>query len=225
MLHLGTIRGTTMTVDPSFFFLLVFFLVMNYEPERGMLYAVLWIPVLFVSVLVHELAHASMFGIFGYGPSRVILGGMGGVTINEGRVRHVRPGHDFIISVAGPLSSVVLAFATGMLLVQFPRLQLDPMLRELIPMFISANWLWAFLNMIPLKPLDGGHAVRSFFRIFMKERGAFIVAAWIGIICGALIALYLALSRNFFMALFIALMAFRQFQQWQEFRARGVIGD
>lgn len=214
-----------MTVDPSFFLLLVFFLVMNYRPERGMLYALLWIPVLFVSVLIHELAHASMFGIFGYGPSRVILGGMGGVTINEGRVRHVRPGHDFIISVAGPLSSVVLAIASTMIWRSVPQVQTDPMFRQLVPMLVSANWFWAFVNMIPLKPLDGGHAVRSFFRIFMKERGAFIVAAWIGIVVGALITIYLAVNRNLFMALFLGWMTFQQFQQWQEFRERGVIGD
>jgi len=225
MLHLGTIRGTTMTVDPSFFLLLVFFLVMNYQPELGMRYALLWIPVLFISVLVHELAHAAMFGMFGYGSSRVILGGMGGVTINEGRVRHVRPGHDLIISVAGPLSSVLLAIAFTLLAIRVPRVYADPMMRALIPMMISANWFWAKINMIPLKPLDGGHAVRSFFRLFLKERGAFIVAAWIGITVGAVIALYLAMNRRFYMAMFIAFMTFQQYLQWQEFRARGVIGD
>ena len=225
MLHLGTIRGTTMTVDPSFFLLLVFFLVMNYQPELGMLYAVLWIPVLFISVLVHELAHASMFGLFGYGSSRVILGGMGGVTINEGRVRHVRPGHDFIISVAGPLSSVVLAVAFTILAMRVPRVYADPMMQALIPMMIGANWFWAKVNMIPLKPLDGGHAVRSFFRLFLKERGAFVAAAWIGIVAGAAITVYLAINRNLYMALFLAWMTYQQFQQWQDFRERGVIGD
>jgi Zn-dependent protease len=223
MLHLGTIRGTTMTVDPSFFFLLIFFLVMNYRPELGMRYALLWIPVLFVSVLLHELAHAAMFGLFGYGPSQVVLGGMGGVTVNQTAGRDTRPWHDVVISVAGPLSGLALALLAGWL--QLQRIGADPMMRAFLPMLQSASVFWAVLNMIPLRPLDGGHATRSFFRMFMKERGAFIAAAWIGMIGGAAATILCAINRQFFLALFIGWMTFQQFQQWQDFRERGVIGD
>ena len=59
MLHLGSLRGTSIDVEPNFIILLIFFVVMNYNPELGIHYALIWIPILFVSVLIHELAHAA----------------------------------------------------------------------------------------------------------------------------------------------------------------------
>ena len=58
MLHLGSISRTSIDIDFSFFILIVFFVVMSYDPNVGIEYALLWAPVLFISVLVHELAHA-----------------------------------------------------------------------------------------------------------------------------------------------------------------------
>ena len=48
---------------------------------------------------MHELAHAGTIGAFGFGPSRIILAGLGGVTFNE---RRAKPWQDLLISLAGP---------------------------------------------------------------------------------------------------------------------------
>ena len=105
-IHLGTILGTTITLDFSFLILIVFFVFSDIQ-TAGVRYALLWVPVLFISILFHELAHASMIGILGFGPSQILLEGIGGVTVNE---RRARGWPDLLISAAGPASSFLLAW-------------------------------------------------------------------------------------------------------------------
>ncbi len=222
MFSLGTIRGTTMHVDFSFLILIVFFVAANYRPALGIQFALLWIPVVFVSVLIHELAHATAIGLFGYGPSHVVLGGMGGVTVNE---RKARPWHDMIISLSGPISSFLLAAAMYYIL-NAALVQRDPMLREFVPRMLWANLFWGVFNLIPIAPLDGGHAVRNFFRSFLSETRAFVIAVWIGMTGGAAAAIVAAVVfRQIFIAAFLAWFVFVNFQKWQTFRRQGYPGD
>ena len=222
MLHLGSIGGTTLRVDPNFFLLIVFFVVATYDPQLGMKYSLLWVPVLFVSVLVHELAHAAMIAIFGYGASDVILGGMGGVTINQ---RQARPWHDMLISLAGPASSFAMGFGAVYLFRGMPAVRQDPFFSAIIPTFASANFFWGQLNLVPMNPLDGGHAVRNFFRMFLTERKAFVIAVWIGMIGGAAAAVFYAMGRQIFLTIFIAWLVYVQYQAWLYFQKHGVPGD
>lgn len=222
MLHLGSIGRTSIDVDFSFFILILFFVVMSYDQSRGIEYALLWAPVLLISVLVHELAHAAMIAILGYGASRIILGGMGGVTIND---RRARPIHDFLISAAGPVSSFGLAFLVFWLYNLVPAIQSDKFLNALVPYLYSANLFWGKFNSIPVPPLDGGQAVRSLLRTFLKEKPAFLIAVWIAIVAGAAVAVYAALNQQFFIALFVAWFAWQNYQAWQYFREHGIPGD
>src|ERR1043166_9353466 len=105
-IHLGTIFGTTVALDFSFLILIVFFVFSSTE-QMGMPGALLWAPVILISILFHELAHAAMIGILGHGSSEIILEGIGGVTINQ---RQSRPWQDMIISAAGPAASFLLAW-------------------------------------------------------------------------------------------------------------------
>ncbi|HEX7154174.1 MAG TPA: site-2 protease family protein [Thermoanaerobaculia bacterium] len=223
MLHLGTIRGTTIAIDFSFIILCIFFVVMNFNAQRGIQYALLWVPILFISVLVHEAAHASMFGLFGYGSSEIVLGGMGGHTLN--RNVHTKAWHDLLISAAGPLSNFGLT-ALAWVVMRNTGLMADPFFNALLPLLLWVNVFWGVFNLIPLKPLDGGHAIRSFTRLFMSDRKSFVVSIWIGIVVGSICALAAAvLTRQYFIALFIAWYVFMNFQAWQDFKERGYPGD
>jgi Zn-dependent protease len=222
MLHLGSIRGTSIDVDFSFFILIFLFVVLNYRADQGIHFALLWIPIIFVSVLIHELAHAGMIGAFGFGSSQIILGGMGGVTMNA---RRAAAWQDMLISLAGPVSSFGLYFLTAWLTGSFTVMQQDPMLKELMPRLAIANLWWGVFNLIPTPPLDGGHATREFFRTFLSERTAFIIATWIAIVAGALIAILFFRGRNYFVALYIAWFAYSAFQRWQEFQRSGTPQD
>ena len=222
MLHLGSIRGTTIDVDFSFGFLVLLFVVLNYNAAQGIHYALLWIPILFLSVLVHELAHAAMIGAFGFGSSQIILGGMGGVTINR---RRAKAWQDLFISIAGPASSFVLWWLCDWAGDHVAIVQNDRMLRELFPRMELANFAWGLFNLIPVPPLDGGHATRDFFRTFLSERTAFVIAIWIAMVGGGLIVALMLLNQQFFIALYIAWFVYMAFQSWQYFREHGVPGD
>ncbi|HSP15118.1 MAG TPA: site-2 protease family protein [Thermoanaerobaculia bacterium] len=222
MIHLGSIRGTTITVDLSFLILVALFVASDYDPKAGIQHALLWAPVLFISVLIHELAHAAMIGAFGYGPSEIVLGGIGGATMNK---RTAKSWHNVIISLAGPVSSFVLAWSIAILIHRVPFAHRDPMMIEFLPLLARANLWWGIFNLFPIAPLDGGHAVRSFLRIFLREGTAFTISTWIAIVVGVLVALAGLYFRFIFLTVLIAWYVFMNYQQWRHFREHGTPGD
>jgi Zn-dependent protease len=222
MLHLGSIRGTSIDVDFNFFFLVLLFVVINYDQQLGVQYALIWIPVIFVSVLIHELAHAGMIGLLGFGSSHIVLTGMGGVTMNQ---RRAKPWQDLLISLAGPVSSLLLWIICGWAAYNIAFFRTDKMFRVLMPLLSRMNFLWAKFNLIPVPPLDGGHATREFFSMFLSPRLAFIISIWIAFIVGGGIALWLAIGGQYFIAMYIAFFIYMAWQQWDYFKRHGVPGD
>ena len=222
MIHLGSIGGTAIRIDLSFLILVGLFVASSYNPTQGIQYALLWAPVLFISVLIHEFAHAAAIALFGYGPSEIILGGIGGVTINK---RRARPWHDMVISLAGPLASFGLAWLVAQLFMNMPYARRDPMLLAFLPVLSRMNYLWGILNLMPVAPLDGGHAVRNFLRMFLADRVAFVISVWIAIVAGILIVIAGLRTGYVFLALLIAWYVFMNYQQWQYYRKHGYPGD
>ena len=222
MLRLGSIGKTSIDVDISFLILVAFFVATYYNPRQGIEYALLWIPILFLSVLLHELAHAAMIAIFGFGGSSIVLAGMGGVTINE---RRARPWQDMLISLAGPAASFAIAWICALVSNHIPYARQDPALLAFLPLMYSANIAWGIFNLFPVPPLDGGQAVRNFFRTFLDERKAFVGSVWIAIVVGTLIAVAALLARWFFLGILMAWYVWTNWQAWTEYRQRGFPGD
>lgn len=208
-LHLGSILGTTITLDFSFIILIVFFILSDIQ-DMGMPNALLWAPVLFISILVHELAHAAAIGAFGYGASAIVLGGIGGMTINP---RQAKPWHDMLISAAGPLSSFALAFLITLL----PPLR-DPFFQALLPVLLWANIVWGIFNLLPVGPLDGASILRNFLRLFLRDRTSFMISVWTSIVVGSVVALLGLTGRQFFLAMLMAWYVWSSWSQWQFFR-------
>ena len=218
MIHLGSIGKTSIDVDFSFLILAAFFVFSFYDPKRGIQYALLWVPVLFLSILLHELAHAGMIALFGYGASQVMLAGLGGVTLNK---RIAKPWHDMVISAAGPVASFVIALGAALLL----RVVHDAMLLAFLPLLATANVAWGVFNLIPVAPLDGGGIVRNFFRIFLREKTAFLVAIWVSFIVGLLVIALGIWVKYWMMSFLVAWYLWMNWQQWQYFRTHGFPGD
>lgn len=210
MLRIGVLGRTTIDVDVSFLVLIGLFVFNSYE--SGLEVALLWVPVLLVSILGHELAHAAVIGLFGYGPSRIVLLGTGGVTINQ---RRSKPWHEVLISVAGPASSLVVAIAAVVAL----RFISGSTAIAFCTLLYRANLFWCMLNLLPIAPLDGGHALRHLLRMFISETAAFSAAIWIGVVTGIAVVVYSALTGEWWVAVIMAFYAFRNFQAWQMSRS------
>ncbi|HEY8131243.1 MAG TPA: M50 family metallopeptidase [Thermoanaerobaculia bacterium] len=214
-IHLGSILGTTITLDFSFIILVAFW-VMSYIQAAGVQFALLWIPVLFISVLFHELAHAATIGLFGFGPSQIMLQGIGGVTINE---RRARPWQDLFISAAGPLSSFLLAFLVRLAMLNIPYLSRDRFFLSFLPLLAQANILWGFFNLLPVAPLDGYGILRNFLRMILSERVAFLIAIFTSMIVGGLLVVISVYLKQPFMALLLLWFVRSSYLQWQFFRS------
>jgi Zn-dependent protease len=214
-IHLGTIFGTTIALDFSFLILIVFFVMTDIQ-QAGMRYALLWIPVLLISILVHELAHAAMIGALGFGSSSIILAGMGGATYNE---RRARPWQDLLISAAGPASSFLLAWIVTLIEANVAVASRDPFLIALLPLLAQANLWWGIFNLLPIGPLDGNGILRNFFRLFLAERPAFIISIWISMLVGLAVFILSLISRQIFIALLVAWYVRMSWMQWEFFRS------
>jgi len=215
-IHLGTIFGTTIALDLSFLILIVFFVMTTDIQTVGIHYALLWAPVLLISVLWHELAHAAMIAGLGFGSSTIILAGIGGATYNE---RRARPWQDLLISAAGPASSFLLAWIATQIAIHVPVAQTDPFLRALLPFMAWANKWWGIFNLLPIGPLDGNGILRNFFRLFLNERPAFIISIWISLIVGLGIFVLSLIGRQVFIAILVAYYVWTSWTQWQFFRS------
>ena len=126
---------------------------------RGDLWLVLlWVAVVFVSILVHEVGHAAVARAFGCQPS-ITLFAMGGLTQWSGGPRLSPLGH-VGVSLAGPLAG--FAFG-GLVLAVGPALPPEsPLLAQLaIQDLLWVNFGWGLLNLLPVLPLDGGQVLRS----------------------------------------------------------------
>ena len=112
---------------------------------------------LFVSVLLHELAHSLVARARGLPVKNITLYIFGGVSNIEKEPGS--PGIEFQIAVVGPLTSLligVLAFVLFFLLGQY-----SPALGAILWYLGFANILLGIFNLIPGFPLDGGRVLRS----------------------------------------------------------------
>ena len=167
---LGKIRGIPIALDYSWFvifFLLIWSIGFGVMPAEypglstaeyvamGVVASVL----LFVSILIHELAHSVVAQRYGLKIRRITLFLFGGVS--ELMEQPQSPSVELRMSLAGPLTSVALAvvlfalwelsvFAGASVFVQAP-----------LNYGSLVNGMVAGFNLIPAFPMDGGRALRS----------------------------------------------------------------
>lgn len=134
-------------------FLILSFILGIFGNPRPITIAI-WMVVVFVSILAHELGHAFMGKAFGLAPA-IELGGMGGLTYWV-KGRNVSAGKSLLISLAGPAVGITIGLAANFL----PATP-NPLLHDLITQLVWVNLGWGVLNLLPILPLDGGNAVRS----------------------------------------------------------------
>jgi len=152
-----------------------------------------WVGIVFVSVLVHELGHALTYRALGQ-RSAIVLHGFGGFTVPTGGGRRVlsKPKSVFV-SISGALAQLLILGLPMWLLWKsdwYDDTLFDWALQGgdgfswapiVYYMQFVSIW-WAVFNLLPIRPLDGGHVAETLlgFETACKVSiGAAIVAAFI----------------------------------------------
>jgi|CZKU01.1.fsa_nt_gi Zn-dependent protease len=151
-------------IAPSFFVMTVL-LGMSGTDLRVL---VAWIAIVFVSVLVHELGHATMGLAFGLEP-KIDLHGMGGTT-SWAVPRELSTARRIAISLAGPgagfAAAALVRFGIGP--AAFPPAGIGAFVyRQLL----AVNFEWGILNLLPMLPLDGGNVMAQGLNALTGGRG------------------------------------------------------
>lgn len=199
----------------------------------------MWMFVVFISILVHELGHAFAFRRFGQ-DSYVILHFMGGLTVpksnpydsyqNQVRLTH---NQNIFISLAGPFAGFLLVAVIVLLgiglggtpiltvlfgFIPFPSVILPyemGSLSRIFSTFVIINIFWGIVNLLPVFPLDGGNVAR-YTLIQVDPINGLRNSLWLSVLAGALIAILgFVFLRSIYMAFLFGYLAFQSFQALQ----------
>ena len=134
---------------------------------------------LFVSVLVHELAHSFVAISRGLPVHSITLFLFGGVSNLTAEPKDPRT--EFLIAIVGPLTSFAIA-GVALLLTSIP---VDERIAVVVGYLIVVNVLLGAFNLIPGFPLDGGRVFRSIvWQATGSVRRATETAAAVGQVAG-----------------------------------------
>ncbi len=171
----GKVFGIDIRIHLSFLFLLAFVWMTELSahaatsPARGMVL----VGLVLVSVLLHELGHALVGMQWNVAVKAIILLPIGGVE----QLEEMQPPaenaiapwkRETVISLAGPLVNLLVAFVAGSVLVAIApdvHLWAKPfVISDNLPRsFVWINIWLALFNFLPAYPLDGGRILRAFF--------------------------------------------------------------
>lgn len=159
------IFGFPLHIDP--WFLLTASLIGGRQ-EFG--WMVVWVLVVVVGVLAHELGHAFVGRKLGLDPW-IRLFAFGGMTVWR-RSRPLPSGQQILISIAGPAVGIAIG---GLVLIGLQTglfAGASPVVVRVLEDIVWVNLGWGVLNLLPILPLDGGHIVAAVATIFLGAKGS-----------------------------------------------------
>lgn len=191
---LGRVLGVPIYLAPSWF-VVAAVVIVAFEPAvasssdvgRPATFVVAggFVVLLLLSVLVHELAHASAALSLGMPVKEIVATLWGGHTQFEDEAP--TPGRSALVAVVGPLSNGVLA-GVGLLLLT----RLDGgVTRLLLLALVATNGFVAVFNLAPGLPLDGGRLVESgVWALTGRRWRGTVVAGWCGRVVAVLVLVW-----------------------------------
>ena len=167
-IRLGKIFGIPIEVNFSwiFVFLLITYILGNlfdrdnpsWSREHTWALAVITAVLFFLSVLAHELSHSLVAVRRGIPVRGITLFFFGGIS----QLAHEasRPYTEFLVTIVGPVSSIILALVFWALQQSFLG-ETSQSLNVVFQVLWSINLMLGVVNMLPGFPLDGGRVLRA----------------------------------------------------------------
>jgi Zn-dependent protease/CBS domain-containing protein len=183
-LRIGSIGGTAILIHVTFLLFLIWLGALYYRQggADAAWQGTIFIVLLFLCVLLHELGHVFAARRYGVQTRDVTLWPFGGIASMERMPE--KPSQELIVALAGPAVNVVIAAA--LLLWIGPQLnpenltQIENPAVSLAAKVAGANIILVVFNMIPAFPMDGGRVLRALLAMRMGNARATELAATIG---------------------------------------------
>ncbi len=192
----------------SFSFWMVAALI-GYFNTQNLTGMVIWIAVIFVSVLIHELGHASVALWMGLSP-QIELIAFGGLT--HYLKGNLSLGKQFLVVLAGPVFGLLLFFVA--FLCNASVFFQNGFFVQFFGLLQIVNLFWTVVNFIPVLPLDGGQMLRIILEAFFKSKGRYYA-----LLTSALIALTAALFFFFYQVILLGAFFFLfAYQSYVDFK-------
>jgi len=201
---IGKIPVEVRTSHLIFSFLLAFLLSQGAQLPSHIAIA-LWVVIISLSVLVHELGHAWVSASFGYQPT-IVLVAMGGYTLTPAD-KPIPWRRDIALTLAGPLAGYALALFFGLLSSLVPP-DNSPILYVACRSFLVANLVWSTFNLVPMGPLDGAR-IAALLLLRLSPRHGLLLAQLLGLACGIPLLVWALSWGSILMTVFIAMFMVR----------------
>lgn len=197
------------TIHPTFW---LFAALIGYLNSQSLIGTLIWVGIIFISVLFHEFGHALTALVFGQNP-RIELVALGGLTYHDGK--NLSFWRQFFIVLDGPLFGFLLAvFAT--LLLQIPALALG-MTGSILQLTRVVNLFWTVVNLLPVMPLDGGQLLRVVLeRIFGLKGFKYAIITSMVVAIG--ISIFFFITQAFLIGSLFFLLAFQSYETFRKTR-------
>jgi stage IV sporulation protein FB len=195
-----------LTIHPLFW---VTAALIGFLNSQSLIGTLIWTFVILVSVIVHEMGHASTALFFGLKP-RIELVALGGLTYHQGE--KLPFWKQFLIVLNGPLFGFML-FLLAWILLKVPGFA-GGLWGSILTLFFWVNLIWTVLNLVPVLPLDGGQLLRIGLEAFFGAKGM-RYALITGMLVSGAFSLFFFLYQHFLIGALFFLFAF---QSWDMFR-------
>ncbi len=237
--RIARIFGIDVRVHISFLLIVAYFAAMwgLGEPGgvSGALYGAVMVLLLFVLVVVHELSHSRVAQHYGIEVKSITLLPIGGLASMEEIPQD--PRRELAISIAGPLSNIVMAVIMLVLAPVFfdsseffsgealrKSLQ-EPSVQGAYLYLLSANILLAVFNLLPAFPMDGGRVFRDILALRMERHRATRIAVAVGRAVALLLGLWGILGGGIFLLLIAIFIYFGAQAEGRGDQVKGALGD
>lgn len=174
---------------------------------------------IFLSVLIHEMAHAYIAHRRGWKVFGIKLDFLFGTA----KLDMSMPEKDSIpVVVAGPLSNLIFAIFVFILIDLFYMLgfYLDPVISQFLNTLLFVNIILFIFNLLPIYPLDGGRIVRDFLVLKMRNQRqmAIRIASIISLIFSVLLLIYSIFSVSILLIFFSVLFIYTAVKELQSLK-------
>lgn len=150
--------------------------------QAAAIQGLLFIILLFLCVVLHELGHALMARRFGVHTPDITLLPIGGVARLE-RIPE-EPKQELLIAIAGPLVNLVIAavllFVVRVQVASSDLVDLNTPRVALMAKLASVNIFLVLFNLLPAFPMDGGRILRALLAMHLAYARATQIAATVG---------------------------------------------